>query len=384
MKPCIVVVGYNRPDCLSNILKSISEAVYRDKDIPLVISLDKATNDCGCLKVAEEFGWKYGKKEIRTFSERQGLRNHIIQCGDLSERYGSVIILEDDLLVSPMFYEYASKALSFYENDPKVTGISLYSHSWNGYANRFFEPIKDGNQVYLGQFSITWGECWTRKWWSNFKTWYLGHQKLDKDNDSLPININHWPDTSWGKYFITYMVESDLYYVIPSISLSTNNSALGEHANYKDSSHQVPLLENLNYEYTFAKSEDLLRYDIFFENMNIASSCFSRYTTDGVSINLYGKKKLNNNRYILTTKRLPYKVVESFGLDLRPIEMNVIKRVSGSSIFLYDSRIKGKKPRNNSYDVLKYELRGVSILDSLKYCIKSVCFKASNKIKRKK
>lgn len=370
MKPCIVVVGYNRPDCLSRILQSISEAVYIDGDITLVISLDKADDDKGCLEIAEKFAWKHGKKIVRSFPERLGLRKHILQCGDLSKEYGSVIILEDDLLVSPMFYIYASKALEKYENDPIVSGVSLYSHDWNGYANKFFSPINDGKQVYLGQFSITWGECWTNKWWESFKQWYHNHQNLDLNNQSIPSPINRWPETSWGKYFITYLVENNLYYVIPIFSLSTNCSLPGQHAKSFDPTHQVRLLDTKEYSFSFEDSTKLQKYDVFFENVSLKEKCFGQYLKDDICINLAGIKREYKERYILSTERLPYKVVKSYGLSLRPIDANIIHNFEGDIIYLYDSNEKGKKPRNQEFEVYKYELRGFPLSKISKYRIR--------------
>ena len=111
MNPAIVVVGYSRPDTLKRLLQSVGNATYHDSDIDLIISLDKADNEEDVVKVANDFEWRFGKKTIRRFPERQGLRKHIIQCGDLTEKYGAVIILEDDLLVAPDYYEYVKAAL---------------------------------------------------------------------------------------------------------------------------------------------------------------------------------------------------------------------------------------------------------------------------------
>lgn len=366
MKPCIVAVGYNRPECLSRLLKSISEAIYNFRDITLVISLDKADDDNGCFEIAEQFKWNYGEKIINTHQQRLGLRKHILECGDLSQKYGSVIILEDDLLVSPMFYSYACGALEVYKNDSRITGISLYSHEWNGYANKFFSPILDGNDVYMGQYSITWGECWTKEWWNNFKKWYLENQILDKNNEKLPTNINNWPESSWGKYFITYMVEKNLFYIIPRFSLSTNCSFPGQHVKTVDTSHQVRLLETNDYNFKFSDSSKLLKYDIFFENIDL-KTVLEKQLNSCVTINLTSKNRKYSTRYVLTTKRIPFKVVESFGLELRPIELNILKNIQGYSIFLYDLNKKSRKPKNNHLAVLRYEFRGAKLKDIFKY-----------------
>ena len=46
-------------------------------------------------KFATEYNWEYGEKIVRTFPERQGLKKHILQCGDYTSKYDVVVILED-------------------------------------------------------------------------------------------------------------------------------------------------------------------------------------------------------------------------------------------------------------------------------------------------
>ena len=126
MKIAIVAVGYNRPDSMNDLLKSIVKADYDSDRVDLIVSIDKGERQSEVISVAEQISWSFGEKIIRAFSERQGLRNHIIQCGDLTEKYDAVVVLEDDLLVSRYFYSYVKQTLKFYQNDPNIAGISLY------------------------------------------------------------------------------------------------------------------------------------------------------------------------------------------------------------------------------------------------------------------
>ena len=123
-KIAVVVVGYNRPDSMRRILNSLAKAVYQEKDIPLVISIDHSGIE-EVAQVAREFQWNYGSKEVICHKERLGLRKHIISCGDLTEKYGAVMILEDDLYVSPDYYNYAMSTLKKYGEHPKIAGIGL-------------------------------------------------------------------------------------------------------------------------------------------------------------------------------------------------------------------------------------------------------------------
>ena len=54
-----------------------------------------------------------GIKKIIKHSKNLGLRAHVITCGDLVNIYDNIIVLEDDLFVSPYFYKYANDALNF-------------------------------------------------------------------------------------------------------------------------------------------------------------------------------------------------------------------------------------------------------------------------------
>ncbi len=369
MKPAIVAVGYNRPHALQRLLDSIKAANYTEGDIPLIISLDKADNEQEVVAVAENFEWLHGEKMVRRFPERQGLRKHVLACGDLTECYDAVIILEDDLVVAPDFYEYTQQALTYYKGDECITGVALYGHEWNGYARRNFVPVADEYDTYLGQYSITWGQCWTKKWWTGFKTWYAEHEDRLADNPAIPCSINHWSDRSWGKYFVNYIVEQNKFYVIPRVARSTNCSDLGEHVRIADNVHQVRLMTGTVDSYQFAPVCSAQRYDIFFENMKLQEHFSAELQAAGVVVDLagYGRQMLGK-RYLLSTQLLPYTIVQSYGLQLRPYEMNVLLDVPGKDIYVYDTHTPDKKPNGKSNaSVMRYELRGFSLKDLLQY-----------------
>lgn len=341
--PAIVAVGYNRPDSMKRLLDSLEKASYPE-NVELIISIDRSDRTEEVEAVAEGFVWTHGTKTIRTFAERQGLRNHIIQCGDLSKKYKAVIILEDDLVVSPSFYYYTSQAIEQYKDCSSVAGIALYSHSWNGYANIHFTPDRNEFDSYFGQFSITWGQCWTCEQWVKFKEWYQVHEgKLPEINYDMPLRISRWSKQSWGKYFISYMVECEKYYVIPYSAMSTNFSEVGQHNSFVDSAHQVPLLNGVKKEYYFPDFEKGIKYDVFFERVFPNEFSIAGISFSDVCVNLNNTKNhTNNNKYLLSCESLNYPIIASFGLRMRPIDANIENCVSGNDIKLY------KLPENNT------------------------------------
>lgn len=383
MKPAIIAVGYNRPDALERLLDSVNRAVYDDDDVTLIISLDKASNESEVVAAAEKIEWMHGKKIIRTFPQRQGLRKHIISCGDLTEEYGAVIILEDDLLVSPNFYRYTVQALEFYKDNPKIAGVSLYTHEWNGYARKNFTPIADEYDGFLGQIGVSWGQCWTASSWKEFKNWYTEHEDKLIENFDIPYIINNWSNQSWGKYFTTYIVEKDLYYVFARNALTTNYSDAGQHVKIPDNIYQVRLMQSDKKDYKFPKFEDALKYDIFFENMGLAQYFPEEIQKEGICMDLTGLERHRyKQRYVLSTRSMPYKIVKQFGLQLRPIEMNVIYNIPGDEICLYDTKFASDKPKSKRFKVFRYEIRGFSSKEIFYYAKKLIITTIINKFKK--
>ena len=131
----IVVIGYNRLDSIQRLLSSLLQADYPKQEIPLIISIDKSPSD-KVSEYAQSFEWPYGTKHIVRHSQNLGLRKHVLQCGDFLKQYEAVIILEDDLLVSPRFYYFACQAVNKYSKNECIAGISLYTPAVSFYRNR--------------------------------------------------------------------------------------------------------------------------------------------------------------------------------------------------------------------------------------------------------
>lgn len=371
--PAIVVAGYNRVDSLKRILHSIEEAHYVYDDIPLIISLDKSDKTPDLLEIAENFRWEHGRKKIRLFKERQGLRKHILSCGDLSFEYGAVIMLEDDIVVGEDFYQYTKNALEFYEDDERIAGIALYSHKYNGYARKRFEPLHNGYDTFLGQFSVTWGQCWSLRQWKGFKHWYEDNSGGLAEREDIPYQIPNWPSSSWGKYFVYYIVTNNKYYVMPYEAHSTCFADAGQHTGKSNSISQVPIVIGRR-NYCFANYEKAEKYDIYMENMEMGRFFDHKYEKEGICSNIFGQKSsFLKCRYMLTTKQLDYKIVENFGLKMYPPELNVIYSISGNDIFLYDSFYESKNNfKSQKARIIDYEMGGLRPRGMIYYLVKYI------------
>lgn len=301
------------------------------------------------VKIANKFYWKYGFKKIIEHQNNLGLKTHVLSCGDLSVEYGAVIVLEDDIAVSPYFYYYAVQSLKVYDEDENIAGISLYAFEWSTVAARPFIPAENGYDVYFFQNAQSWGQVWSKRMWQEFKEWYSTHEN-QKININLPDNVRSWSEKSWLKYHIWYCVDKNKYFVYPYVSLSTNNSDAGVHLKGGLTYFQVPLLMGKRVSYFMPKfNEDSCKYDVYFERQGL--EIFLDIENSDLCIDLYGKKKnREKKRYWLTSSIENYKLIKSFALELRPHELNVIFSISGSEIFLYDT-----------YTVIKNEMKKNSL-----------------------
>lgn len=345
----IVVIGYNREDSIQRLLDRLNKCFYgNNKNIPLVISLDNCGSD-EVQKCAESFEWKFGKKIIRTYPKRLGLKNHILKCGDFINEFNwdASIVFEDDVYPSVGFYNFASQAVEYYAHDERIAGISLYSHQWNIHKDLPFQAFSSGkSDVYFLQMAQSWGQVWMKKQWNSFSEWYQTHEEFTPSND-VPNTYSNWPKSSWLKYHNQYCIENKKYFVYPYQGLSTCFSDAGEHAAFSSSVFQIGIEECADKKYSFDDLEKGMVYDAFFESMNV-KKMLEELVQDTVTVDLYGQKTKFDSRYILTTNSLPYNIVQSYGLDLRPIECNVYNTIKGNAIKLYDTSQKVTMVKENT------------------------------------
>lgn len=333
----LVVIGYNRIPGMLRLLESIEHAEYENDQVTLIVSLDNC-GDSGPEEAAKSFRWSHGEKIVRTFPERQGLRKHILSCGDYLKEYDAIAVLEDDLVVSPAFYDYMKQSVEFYKDHKEIAGISLYSHKLNVNRNLPFVPQPDAYDNFFMQFAQSWGQVWMKEQWFAFKDWYEKHVDEPVEAENVPEFVSSWPKTSWLKYHIKYCISENKYFVYPYHSLTTCYSDAGEHCKEANTIYQVPMIRKTGMKYRFCEDiKNGVCYDAFFErqglgevlNLQEAELCVDFYGTKG---------NRENRRFWITREKLPYKIIASYDFCMRPQECNVLEHISGDCIHLYDTK----------------------------------------------
>ena len=363
MNISICCIAYNRIDSIKRLLASLEQAYYGRYNPVLLLSIDKSESDV-VENFAKEYEWKYGEKRIVTHQQNMGLRKHVLECGTHLKDFDAMVVLEDDITVSPFFFQYTLQCVAKYSNDDRIAGISLYSFPVSYQTRLPFAPVKSEFDVFMMNCAQSWGQVWMKKQWKQFEEWYADNS-TDFDDPRLPMAINSWPKSSWLKYHTRYCIEKNKFFVYPYEALSTNNNDIGTHVkevglNIFQSTLQ--LLEKKEYRLPNF-DECFVKYDGYFEPLFLDK--YLGIDKGQLCVDIFGQKNsCLYRRFLLSRKSLPYHVVKSFALDLKPIEANVVYAKKGYRLFLYDTTTWAKCHQGDFDSFLEY-VWGFSLMDFL-------------------
>ena len=132
----ILLFAYNRPNHLQHCIENL-ERCKNFRLSPLFLYCDGPKKNADSREIelinsvrAIATRISHRKNTYLHFSPKNiGLATSIIDgVSQIVEEFGKVIVLEDDLLVSPCFLDFMNKALQEYENIEEVISISGYTY----------------------------------------------------------------------------------------------------------------------------------------------------------------------------------------------------------------------------------------------------------------
>lgn len=157
----IALFVYNRPEHTRRTLKFLKENLLADESRLFIFS-DAAKDEQQKDKVAEVreiIRSVEGFKSVQVIERKSnfGLADSIIDgVTRLTEKYGRIIVFEDDLVSSPYTLQYFNDALKLYENTDRVMHIGAYMYPLKN---------KDLPQAFFYRAASSWGwATWGRAW----------------------------------------------------------------------------------------------------------------------------------------------------------------------------------------------------------------------------
>jgi len=158
----VVLFVYNRADHTERTLKALEEAHLASLTELFIISDGaKIPQHADAVKRVRSLirkHWGFKKVYLIERATNMGLAANIIQgVSDIIRRCGKIIVLEDDIVVSPYALQYFNDALHFYQAEDRVMQISGYMY-----------PVKNPEQLsesFLFRVANSWGwATWERAW----------------------------------------------------------------------------------------------------------------------------------------------------------------------------------------------------------------------------
>ena len=333
--PAIVVVAYNREKPLMRLLDSIRKAHFSQHNIPLIISLD-FSGESPMLDITNGFTWNHGPMQIIRHKKHLGLKQHMFTCCELVKQYGTIILLEDDLIVSPYFYSYTLSAIEFYKHDANIAGISLYAYGVTEGSNevaQLFDPVENGYDAYFMQVPSSWGVVFNHRQWTRFREWRS--LNLDSSAESvIPAFIETWGKESWKKVFYNFLIDTNRFLVFPYRSLTSNFEDVGTHSS-ASGIFQVPVLSlKKNFSFVDFKSS-VHKYDAWFEPLpELINQFVSELMNYKYEVDLMGTKTRGQSEWILTTRKGRFPKMQ-WSNRMQPLVQNLLFNIHGKGIGLY-------------------------------------------------
>ena len=162
----ILLITFNRPSHTKKTIEALRvqkpPLVYVFQDGPRE-HRDEDIKMCKLVRdvIMSDINWDC---ELYTyFSEKnRGCRDAIIYAiTEVLNKHESVIVVEDDIITSPAFYSYMTKALKYYRDRKTVFSISGYSHS----PEKIQVPKDYDYDVFTSPRLFNWGwGTWKDRW----------------------------------------------------------------------------------------------------------------------------------------------------------------------------------------------------------------------------
>lgn len=161
----IALFVYNRPEHTRRTLKFLKQNLHADESRLFIFSdgAKDVKESANVGEVRELIKQTEGFRSVQIIERETnfGLANSIIDgVTMLTDKYGKVIVFEDDLISSEYTLQYFNNALNRYENEYRVMHIGAYMY-----------PIKDKGlpQTFFYRAASSWGWATWDRAWKNFE-----------------------------------------------------------------------------------------------------------------------------------------------------------------------------------------------------------------------
>lgn len=164
MRAPIAIFAHRRAGHLRQMLEALQACEgFFDSEVTIFVDGARTADEQGQVNAVRDLVMGLGLPNV-TSSFRQdnlGLRRSIFSgVGEMCRKYGRVIVLEDDLVLSSSALNYFNSALDRYENVERVWSVSAYMYDVASFRHR-------ERAIFL-PFPHPWGWATWARAWANF------------------------------------------------------------------------------------------------------------------------------------------------------------------------------------------------------------------------
>lgn len=279
----IVIITYSRINHLRKTIESLkTNSLARQSELFIFIDGPRL-GDEEKVNIVKEYAYKIDGFKIvhikeRITNDRAG--NYFEGADFVLKKYGRIIFLEDDNIVSKAFLEYMNNGLDFYEDDKNIMAVSGYN-----------VPVNFPNDYKYDYYKSNYFNAWGFATWADRKTLeiekYNGqykemlvdkklYKKIKKIHPKLISGLKkiHEGTLNAGDYKIVFhLIKNNLYAIKPIESFVNNigHDGSGVHCGVSDKFNNIELnTKQINFikDIEYDKKIDDIYYSFFYPKKN--------------------------------------------------------------------------------------------------------------------
>ncbi|WP_297963003.1 glycosyltransferase family 2 protein [uncultured Anaerovibrio sp.] len=244
----VVIFVYNRLEHTQRLVESLAKNTLAAESEIFIFS-DAAKNDNAKQKVDAVREYIKALEQSKDFKSvkaiyaenNQGLAKSVISGVDrIIQEYGKVIVLEDDLVLSPHFLEFMNQSLEKYQKEPRVFSVSGFSRDIE-----YLRNLDVDMYFAVRAQSWSWG-TWLDRWekidwdvkdYNKFKYSLSARSAFNAGGDDMSSLLDRQQCgkiNSWAIRFCYAQYKQNAYTVQPRETLVGNcgQDGSGTHCNY--------------------------------------------------------------------------------------------------------------------------------------------------------
>ena len=241
----VVLFVYARPDHAEKTLNALAENdLARDSD--LIIFCDGPKNERAVeknkevvelIKKEQTLG-RFRSVTLNISEKNKGLAKSIITgVGEVMEKFGRCIVIEDDVVTNPYFLTFMNNSLVEFESDEKIFSIAGFTYPLKALKNH-------PHDIYLSYRSCSqawasWRDRWESVDWEvkdfdELSRSFKKRRQFNRGGNDLYRMLRHQmrgERDSWAVRFCYAQARQDMYAVYPreTLTLNIGNDGSGTH-----------------------------------------------------------------------------------------------------------------------------------------------------------